>query len=84
MKLSSLPLVNEDVISRLTKDKAFVISTNRIEGYILENIVFDIWKLIDGNNVVKDIISLCFKKISKKEIIKTLKDLEELKLIYFK
>jgi hypothetical protein len=84
MKLSNIPLIREDIISRLTKDKALIISTNKLKGYILENPAFNIWKLINNHNSVKEIVYLCTKKNNKNEIIQILKDLEKLKLIYFK
>lgn len=86
MKLSDVPIISKDITSRLTEDKALVVSVNRVKGYILENLAFDVWKSINNCSTVKEIISLCSKKknINKHKIIQTLKDLEKFKLIYFK
>ena len=76
-----LPVIKNDITYRLAKNKALFISINEFNGFVLENLAFHVFKNINGNNSVMDIIN---RYNNKKKILQILKEFEDNKIIYFK
>lgn len=87
MQLDDLPLVNsKDIKVLFTKEEAIILSIRDCKGYVLNDLAFKIFKLINGKNNIRKIISsiIKIKRIDKKEIINILKELKEEGFIYFR